>query len=149
MTDDTRDRVAEHLLALLPFYHKKIFRPEFDITGMQAAHHRVLGVLIREGPLPMSELGRRLYISKPYMTTLVDKLIEEGHAKRHPDTSDRRVINITITDSGKKYLKHAGAQYKNHVKTLLAGLTSRDLEELCTSLEKLREILSKITSGDL
>lgn len=79
------------------------------------------------------------------MTTLVDKLIEEGHAERHPDERDRRVINITITESGKKYLKHAGARYKNHVKTLLSGLDCRDLEELCTSLEKLRGILSKIT----
>jgi len=145
MTQDTSDRVAEQMLALLPFYHKKIFRPEFDITGMQAAQYRVLGTLIREGTLPMSELGKRLYISKPYMTILVDKLTEEGYAERHPDGKDRRVINITITDSGKKYLKHAGARYKNHVKTLLSGLDSRDLEELCTSLENLRGILSKIT----
>lgn len=145
MPDDTRERVAEQMLALLPFYHKKIFRPEYDLAGMQSAQFRVLGVLIREGTLPMTELGKRLYISRPYMTVLVDKLIEEGRAERHPDERDRRVINITITVSGKKYLKHAGARYKNHVKTLLSGLDSRDLEELCTSLEKLRGILSKIT----
>lgn len=145
MADNTKDRIAEQMLALLPFYHKKIFRPEFENAGMQTAQYRVLGTLITEGTLPMSELGKRLYISKPYMTTLVDKLIEEGYAERHPDSRDRRVINIMITDSGRKYLKHAGARYRNHIKTLLSGLDSRDLEELCTSLEKLRGILSKIT----
>ncbi len=149
MTDDTRDRIAEHLLALLPLYHNKIFRPEIDLPGMQAAQHRVLGVLSREGPLPMSELGRRLYISRPYITALVDKLIDEGHAERHPDARDRRVINVTITDSGRRCLKQTGAQYKNHIRTLLANLDDGDLDELCTSLEKLREILSKITSEDL
>lgn len=65
MPDDTRERVAEQMLALLPFYHTKIFRSEFDLAGMQTAQYRVLGVLIREGTLPMSELGKRLYISRP------------------------------------------------------------------------------------
>jgi DNA-binding MarR family transcriptional regulator len=145
MTKDVRDRAAEHLLALLPFYHKKLFRPEHGFTGMQAAQYRMLGVLTREGTLPMSELGKQLYISKPYMTILVDKLIEDGHVKRCPDTEDRRVINITITNSGKRYLKHAGARYKNHVKTLLSDLNTADLDELCSSLAKLRGILSTIT----
>jgi DNA-binding MarR family transcriptional regulator len=149
MTDDTREKVAEHLLALLPLYHKKIFRPESDITGIQAAQHRVLGVLMREGPLPMSELGRRLYISRPYMTALVDRLIDEGYAERHPDARDRRVINVTITDSGRSFLKYTGTRYKNHIKKLLANLNTGDLEDLCTSLGKLREILSRVTPEEL
>ena len=145
MTDDRRDMIADNLLALLPFYHKKIFRSEHGITGMQAAQYRLLGVLMRGGTLPMSELGKRLYISKPYMTILVDQLIREGHVERTPDTRDRRVINITITSSGSKHLKQAGALYKDDVKNLLSDLNTEDLEELCQSLEKLRSILSKIS----
>jgi DNA-binding MarR family transcriptional regulator len=140
-----RDRIADNLLALLPFYHKKIFRPEHGITGMQAARYRLLGVLMREGTLPMSELGKRLYISKPYMTTLVNQLIGEGHVERIPDTRDRRVINIAITPSGGRHLKQAGALYKDDVKNLLGNLNTEELDELCQSLEKLRSILSRIS----
>ncbi len=43
----------------------------------------------------MSEIGRRVYISKSNMTSLIDKLVENGLAERIPDTNDRRVINIT------------------------------------------------------
>jgi DNA-binding MarR family transcriptional regulator len=144
VADDLKDMIADNLLALLPFYHKKIFRAEHGITGMQAAQYRLLGALMRGGTLPMSELGKRLYISKPYMTTLVDQLIREGHVERTPDTRDRRVINITITPSGSKHLKQVGALYKDDVKNLLGDLNKKDLEELCQSLEKLRSILSKI-----
>jgi DNA-binding MarR family transcriptional regulator len=144
VTDDIRDRIAENLLALLPFYHKKIFRAEHGITGVQVAQYRLLGALMKGGMLPMSELGKRLYISKPYMTTLVDQLMKEGYVERIRDTRDRRVINISITPSGIKYLKQGYAVYKDDVKNLLSDLNKKDREELCQSLEKLLSILSRI-----
>ena len=40
MTDMIKERVAENLIALLPFYHKKIFwQGGQGITGMQAAQY--------------------------------------------------------------------------------------------------------------
>jgi DNA-binding MarR family transcriptional regulator len=147
VTDVIRERVAENLIALLPFYHKKIFGPGGQgITGMQAAQYRILGVLKREGnPLSMSELGKRQYISKPYMTILVDQLIQDGSVQRIPDTMDRRVINIAITAEGKRHLRQAASRYKENVKNILSDLDRQDLEDLCQSLEKLRNIISRIS----
>ena len=145
MTDIIRERIAENLIALLPFYHKKIFRPGIGITGMQAAQYRTLGILIRESTcLPMSELGKRLYMSKPYMTKLIDQLIQDGLVQRIPDIRDRRVINIAITAEGRRHLKQAASLYKENIKNILSDLDDQDLEDLCQSLEKLRNIISRI-----
>jgi DNA-binding MarR family transcriptional regulator len=146
VTANIREKIAENLIALLPFYHKKIFGPAGQgKTGMQAAQYRVLGVLMRgDTSLSMSELGKRLYISKPYMTVLVEQLIQDGHVQRIPDARDRRVINIAITAGGRRYLKQAASRYKENVKNILSDLDPKDLEDLCQSLEKLRTILSKI-----
>jgi len=38
------------------------------------------------------------------MTYIIDRLVEIGLVKRVPDMSDRRVVNITITEWGIKYL---------------------------------------------
>jgi DNA-binding MarR family transcriptional regulator len=111
---------------------------------MQAAQYRVLWILMREGILPMSELGKHLYISKPYITTLVDQLIKEGYVERNPDTRDRRVINISITPAGRKHLQQAGVEYKADIKDILSDLDDDDLGELCQSLEKLHGIFAKI-----
>jgi DNA-binding MarR family transcriptional regulator len=147
VTEIIKEKVAENLIALLPFYHKKIFWPGgHAMTGVQAAQYRTLGVLLREGaPLSMSELGKRLYMSKPYMTVLVGQLIRDGHVQRIPDTRDRRVINITITAAGKRHLRHEASRYKENVKNILSDLDMQDLEDLCRSLEKLRNIISKIS----
>lgn len=144
MTDEIKNRIAANLLALLPFYHKKIFRSEHGITGMQAAQYRVLGELMTKGTLPMSELGKRLYISKPYMTILVDQLIKDGHVERIPSTQDRRVINIAITPDGSRHLKQGASLYKDDIKNLFFDMEEEDLKELCRSLEKIRMVLSKI-----
>ena len=144
MKNDRLDRAADDLLTLMPFYHKHIMKTGYGITGLQSAQYRVLGVLMKAGTLPVSEIGRRLYISKPYMTALIDTLIEGGFVQRQPDLSDRRVINITITEQGKKYLKQSVSLYKKDLKELLSILGDADLEELCTSLESLKAILAKI-----
>lgn len=144
MDEITLDRTASHLLTLLIFYHKQLFKTEHGITGVQAAQYRLLGRLMKEGTLSMSALGSRLYISKPYMTSLVDALIKEGYVVRQPDQSDRRVINISITESGLKHLHKAHNLYKRCVKDLLADLNAQDLEDLCISAEKVVSILAKV-----
>jgi len=144
VTDELKDRIAVLMLSILPFYHKKIFRSGHCATGVQAAQYRVLWVLVREGILPMSELGKQLYISKPYMSTLVDQLIRDGYVERIPDTRDRRVININITPAGSKHLQRAGVEYRSDIKTLLSDLNDNDLEDLCQSLEKMHSIFAKI-----
>ena len=144
MKNDRLDRAADDLLTMMPFYHKHIMKTGYGITGLQSAQYLVLGVLMKAGTLPVSEIGRRLYISKPYMTALIDTLIEGGLVQRQPDLTDRRVINITITEQGKKYLKQSVSLYKKDLKELLSILGDADLEDLCTSLESLKAILAKI-----
>jgi DNA-binding MarR family transcriptional regulator len=104
----------------------------------------VLGVLLKDGTLSMSDIGKRLYISKPYMTVLIDTLIDDGYVERLPDPGDRRVINIAITQRGKKHLREGSAIFKNELKAILSKLDETDLEELCSSLKNLRRILEKV-----
>jgi len=145
MTEDTRNRVATNFLALMPFYHKHVFKPGCaGVTGIQIAQYRVLGILIKSGPLSMSEIGRRLYISKPYMTALVDTLIQEGFLERGRDAADRRVIIISITTKGRKHFDLFFEMFKKDLKTLLSDLGDKDIDVLCESLDNLKRILAKI-----
>jgi len=138
------DKVTDNLLRLIPLYHKHIFRINKRVSGLESAQYQVLGVLMKSGPHSMSEIGRMLYISKPYMTVLIDSLMEKGWIERGNDPDDRRVVIITITSGGKKHLRRASEVYKTDVKTMLAGLGSEDIEQLCTSLEQLQKVLGKL-----
>lgn len=144
MDDSLRDKAADGLLALMPLYHRHIFRMNQQTSGLEIAQYRVLGVLMKTGPCPISEIGRSLYISKPYMTALIDSLVTKKLIIREHDPDDRRVILVSITPEGKKHLRRAFEIYREDLKTMLAGLGKNDIGRICTSAEHLREILEKL-----
>jgi DNA-binding MarR family transcriptional regulator len=144
MPADIRDRTADALLALIPLYHKNVIRTSHTFTGLQFAQYHMLGTLMKHGTLPMSKIGQRLYISRPYMTALTDSLIAENLVERLPDLADRRVVNIAITEKGKKHLRHSVTLYKHDLKERLAELDNHDLDVLCTASEELQRILARI-----
>ena len=51
--------------------------------------------LISSGPLGPGELARRLGITPPAVTAVVDRLEELGHASREPNPADRRAVVVT------------------------------------------------------
>ena len=144
MAEDKRDRAADALLALIPLYYKNVMRHRHAITGVQVAQIHTLGVLMKYESMPMSEIGSRLYISRPYMTRLADLMIADGLVERRPDPADRRVINLAITEKGKIYLKQSISWLKQDLKESLADIDDSDIEKLCTALETTYQVLSKL-----
>lgn len=142
--EETIETVSRNLILLFPLFHVKILSRGRGIPGVQLAGFKVLGVLQRCGPLPISEVGKRLYISKPYMTRLVDGLIAEDLVERMPDPSDRRVTNIIITGKGRDRIEEFGMIFKDDVKALLSDLSDDDILVLDESLNNLNRILGKI-----
>ncbi|MFY9750249.1 MAG: MarR family transcriptional regulator [Methanoregula sp.] len=147
MAEDIRDRAADALLALIPLYYKNVIRHRPSINGIQVAQLHTLGVLMKSRSMPMSEIGNRLYISRPYMTRLANLMIADGLVERRPDPADRRVINLAITEKGKKYLRQSITWYRKDLKENLSGLNDSDIGKLCTALEDAYQILSKLQVG--
>jgi DNA-binding MarR family transcriptional regulator len=144
MDSDIRDRVAGNLLAVLPLYHRHILKVSTGASGIRLAQYRALGMLMKSGPLAMTEIGRQLYISKPYMTVLANTLVENGWVERKNDPDDRRVVKIIITQNGKKHLHQAFEIYRADVKVQISGLDPADLQRLSAALEDLQKILVKL-----
>jgi DNA-binding MarR family transcriptional regulator len=63
-----------------------------------------LAALSRVGPYRLSELATAERVSQPSMTALVARLERRGLVSRHPEPGDGRVVNVTITDAGRRVL---------------------------------------------
>jgi DNA-binding MarR family transcriptional regulator len=142
--EETIETVSRNLIRLFPLFHGRIISRERGVSGMQLAGYRVLGVLLRQGPLAISEVGKRLYISKPYMTRLVDVLIADELVERLPDASDRRVIKLRITGKGRGRIEEIGTMFTDDIKVLLADLSDDDVSVLDESLKNLNRVLGKL-----
>lgn len=51
-------------------------------------------------PVRMTDVSRRLMISKPAATQVVNRLVENGLVERLSDENDRRVVYIRATEAG-------------------------------------------------
>ncbi len=144
--DTAVDSITENLLYILPLLHRKLLRVEFSgVAGnLSRLHFVILKILERRGPRPISEIGKRLFIPKPQMTALVDRLIEFDLVERIPDTEDRRVININLTSNGNRTLEECDKVIKESIRKKMATLTQEDLEEMVKCTASLRRIGSKL-----
>ncbi len=62
------------------------------------AQGRVLFALWQEDRIPISELARRTALGKSALTSMLDRLEEQGYIERVPDALDRRAIRVARTD---------------------------------------------------
>jgi DNA-binding MarR family transcriptional regulator len=143
--ETTQDQALDVLIDLMEFYHEKLFKAEYEeLTGIQVAQFRLLIQLHNTPMLPMSTLGKMLYISRPYMTSLVDSLVQENLVERHYNPHDRRVINVSISEKGREKLLSIRNRIRKQLKCLISGLQESDLQILCTSGKDFTGVVSKI-----
>ena len=107
-----------------------------DITMSQFG---VLEALLHLGPLSQGDIGQKLLLSGSNVTTVIDNLEKRGFVKRTRRAGDRRVVDVELTESGRKLIARLFPAHARRITTLLSALTSKQqdqLGELCRTLGK-------------
>lgn len=66
--------------------------------GISSNEMNALLILWDGGDTPMTRLADRIALSRPALTTLVDRLETDGWVERRPDARDRRQVLVRLTD---------------------------------------------------
>ena len=150
MHDKILDQVSLDLMSIPPLIfratRKKVIKSSLADIELNITHHHfeIIRILQEEGPLHIAEIGNRLQISKAQMTQLIDKLVELKIVERNSDESDRRIINISLTDYGNIFVQEKKHRIVQEIRDTISYLSDKDLADLSFSLRKLNEILSKL-----
>ncbi len=142
------ESIVQNFISIIPLFKKKLLHDncKFDKGNLNHSHFQILAVLKKEGQLPISEVGKKLFISTPNMTKLLNKLIDEGMIERIPGEKDRRIININLTEKGSIYLKNSFLEIQLSLKDKISTLPDEKLDKLNDSLITLKEVLNEISS---
>jgi DNA-binding MarR family transcriptional regulator len=106
----------------------------WDITPAQS---RALGVLLRGGPLRLSELAERLRIVPRSATEVVDALEERGLVQRRPDPGDRRATLVVPTEEGLRTGETMRAVRSEAAERYFGTLSAADRADLARILKTL------------
>ena len=126
----------------------KIAKDKSENVNLLHSHHAILGILMKKGPMNMSEIGNVLCISKSNLTPVVDHLAGENLVERKFDDSDRRIIKIELTEKGRNTIKKAKESVKEEFCVIINNLGKKDREKLFESVRNMKEIISKINLSE-
>jgi DNA-binding MarR family transcriptional regulator len=146
MDNNVIDSIVDNIFHIFPSIYKKLLKADFEgiEAGMTYLHFLIVRMLYRTGPVPISEIGKRLMIPRPQMTHLIDQLISLDMVVRLPGTRDRRIINIDLTEKGKTTLSKCVQLLRQNIINKMQSLDEKELRELSGLLARLYEITSKI-----
>ena len=93
---------------------------------------------------PIGELGKNAGVKSSTITDLVDRLERDGFAVRVRDNGDRRVVNVRLTEKGKKIRDAFTRKRRSEFKSLFSKLEEKEIRQLITHLDGASTILQKI-----
>lgn len=115
---------------------KAIFDAE-DITPQQ---FNILRILRGSHPEPLSTLQIRERMLEKMSDTsrIVDRLIAKGLVKKLTCKNDRRLVDVIISDKGKKLLERLDTK-QDEIDGVLGNLSEKDANILSDLLDKIRD----------
>lgn len=128
-----------HFMLMKCFHHSnKAIVKKNTALSLLPGQGKILECLMEEEGLSPKELGVRCVIDKSTITSLINKMEKQGFIKRTNDKTDKRAINIWLTDTGrmlgKKVIKN-GQDIDNAVLKNLSPEQRKDLENILKILE--------------
>lgn len=132
MSTDPDGLLAEQLLRLTRRLHRSQKRQlESADIAITPAQSRLLRTLAHyDEPPRMADLAARLEVVPRAVTSLVDGLEASCCVRRVPDPTNRRVIRIELTDTGRAALRALRSARRAAAEDILAPLTADQREVL-------------------
>ena len=112
----------------------------FDAEEITPQQFNILRILRGSFPQPLSTLQIRERMLEKMSDTsrIVDRLIAKGLVKKLPCKNDRRLVDVIISDKGKKLLERLDTR-QDEIDGVLGKLSENDANILSDLLDKIRD----------
>ena len=138
-SSDMAQRLTEYHLA-----HRNLFKTLIKPGTMPLTQYHILDMLSEKKNMRMGEISQLMSISRPNLTPLIDKLVNMNYVQRIPDSHDRRVTYITLTNEGLAALNAEQKSIEANVNEFLTRMTKSEFQKFFDALETISYLSDKI-----
>ncbi|WP_438433723.1 MarR family winged helix-turn-helix transcriptional regulator [Gorillibacterium sp. sgz500922] len=132
------DTVFELIHGLDKFTNRMMIRWNKSFQeDLGISHILVMSHLQQKGSSRPSDIARDMGLTPSTLSYLADKLVCKALAVRTADESDRRILRLSLTESGEAMLERATEEGKQLRKTLFDKLTEEERAQLSALFQKL------------
>jgi MarR family transcriptional regulator, organic hydroperoxide resistance regulator len=109
-----------------------------DLTQGQI---RALFTMDKSGEATAGELAKAAELSPASVSTMLDNLERDGIVSRHRSAQDRRVVVVTLTDSGRALLDTKRDAWRARGAAALAGVPDEHLVAAADVMHRMAQML--------
>lgn len=146
-TEKLKPLIGRLIIDTFP-YMMHVLMHDLDMSGLEPrltkTQMNTLYILHIHGSLNMSALSRHVNREKGSFTPVIDSLEKLQFVERHPDSGDRRVVNVTLTATGKRYIEEARKIILRQLEGKLDPLTASERTEFHDAVITINRITEKI-----
>ena len=143
--DDIQAECFVKLCEMYPIYRRVICKlfdaKEFRFTKTQ---QMIIMTLWLYKKTSLSQLATLISTSNEQATRAVGQLVKMGVVTRNKNENNRRTIDISLTDEGKKAVKEAQTMLIDRMPESLQKLSESDARTVLECIEKVGSIFNKI-----
>jgi DNA-binding MarR family transcriptional regulator len=119
----------------------KCQRPAFNsgwkATGLSHAQLGMLYMIFYHREVSPKDIADYLGVSKSAVTQLMEPLVDKELVSRRNDIHDRRVVRLSLSAKGQKFLHQLNKYKYAGIRSALDSLDTKDLEQLNTLHQKM------------
>ncbi len=109
---------------------------------LSVPHFRALGYAQRHPGCSLSAVAEHLGLSVPAASRLVDALVADGYLERRPSPTDRRYIELHLSERGAQIRAEAHEHAMLGIAARLEQLGDDERRQILRALESLRAIFA-------
>ena len=137
-TEEILNRLLVQLFNdILHIEKKSMKNTDFDNLSITEIH--TIEAIGMEGNRTMGEIAHDLRITVGTLTTSINRLIKKGYVERKRIEEDRRVVLVSLTESGKKVFDVHSVFHKEMIDEIMENFNGDELELLTKALGKVNK----------
>jgi len=108
----------------------------WDRENLTVTQLRLLGHLRDQGGLSNAELADRLYVTRPSVSALLERLERGGFIRREVSPNDRRGIQIWLEPRGADALNNLREETRDYAAGLFEGMSQSEVADFTRIMER-------------
>lgn len=115
-----------------------------EFKGVTTNDMHVIEAIGIEEAKNMSSVAKKLNVTMGTLTISVNSLVKKGYVQRVRSEEDRRVVFVSLTDSGKRAFEHHKKFQANMINSIIADLSEEEKSVLEKALTNLNAFFKKM-----
>jgi len=117
------------------------FRPVLNANGVTEQQWRVIRALVEAEAMDAGQLARAVNLRMPSLSRIIRDLDERGIISKARSPTDRRLVNVTLTDDGRALFEAIAPRQEKRYKAIEERVGPAFYRSLMADLDKLIDSL--------